>query len=164
MTVRRDIGTHLAEMNRSVTGYTACLPDTFGMKAKDLAGLMNAYQAAAVERAWQRHAKDVAEFRATVTDSMAKAGTPVDVITDPSQMNLPEDMAPWPSVLVVAKKPRPDGSRHVLIAADILSPISKWLPEMDKEADAFKHLQADELQFIDADKKDVRRVMPDAAT
>ncbi|MGI9475789.1 MAG: hypothetical protein ACR2PI_03735 [Hyphomicrobiaceae bacterium] len=158
----RDVDTHLGEMNRAISGRSAGLPDTFGMDAGHLAELMNAYRQHGVERSWQRHAEAVEEFRERIADGLDKAGQPADILTDADAMSLPQYMQPWPSILAVLKEPRLDGSPHVLICADILSPRSRWIPEETKRSEAFDLLGATELQIIDPESKSVRRIMREA--
>lgn len=158
----RDVDTHKGEMNRSISGRSSGLPDTFGMSAKDLAELMNAYQQHAVERSWQRHAEAVREFAEKIAADLTKTGQPAEIHTDPAARGLPEDMPPWPAILAVLKEPRLDGSPHVLICADILSPLSRWITTDTKKTQAFDLLGAAELQIIDPDNKDVRRIVPKA--
>ena len=153
-----DVGTHMGEMNRTISGRTAGLPDTFGMTAAELAKLMNAYQAFGVDRAWKRHAEAVDRFGRMMADGLETAGTVADVITDPDDMALPEEMARWPSIIVAGREKRPDGSRHILICADILSPTSRWITTDAKQEQAFDVLRADELQIIDPDSDEIRRI------
>lgn len=154
----RDVETHMGEMNRSITGRSASLPDTFDMKPQNLANLMNAYQANAVERSWQRHVEAVADYQKSIAADLSKSAAIADVITVPAAMNLPEGVSPWPAILVVDKAPRPDGTRRILIAADILSPESRWIPEHTKRDQAFEVLEADELQIITPETDSVRRI------
>lgn len=155
----RDIDTHVGAMNRSISGRTAGLPDTFSMTADELAELMMAYRENAVERSWQVHARAVEEFASTIGDGFRQAGVDADVITDRALMELPDGIDAWPDVLAVARDPRSDGSKHVLICADVLSPDSRWITEDAKRDQAFDILGADELQIIDPDNKDVRRLV-----
>ena len=154
----RDVETHKGEMNRSISGRSSGLPDTFGMSAKDLAELMNAYQQHGVERSWQRHAETVREFADTIAAGLTRTGQPADILTDPVAMGLPEDMPSWPALDAVLKEARLDGSPHLLICADILSPLSRWITTDTKQTQAFDLLGAAELQIIDPDSKDVRRI------
>lgn len=158
----RDVDTHMGEMNRSISGRSSGLPDTFGMEAVKLADLMNAYQQHGVERSWQRHTEAVATYRAMIAEDLEQAGQPANIVSDPSTMTLPPEMQSWPSILAVLKEPRLDGSPHVLICADVLSPLSRWITEDSKRTEAFDLLGAAELQIIDPDTKAVRRIKPDA--
>lgn len=155
----RDVETHAGEMNRAISGRSSGLADTFGIDADKLAGLMNAYQEHAVERSWQRHAEAVEIFRKTIAEGLKEAGQPADIVSDPGEMTLPEEMQPWPSILAVLKEPRLDGSPHVLICADILSPLSRWITDDTKQTEAFELLGAAELQIIEPETKEVRRIM-----
>ena len=155
----RDVDTHLGEMNRSISGRSSGLPDTFGMTASDLAELMNAYQALALKRSWQRHADDVASYREKMAESLSTSGQAADLVTDPENMTLSPDMEPWPSILAILKEPRLDGLPHVLICADVLSPRSRWMTEEQKQKDAFELLGAEELQIIDPRTNQMRRFL-----
>lgn len=154
----RDMGTHMAEMNRMLSGRSAGLPDTFGMKARDIADLMNAYREHAVARAWQRHTEAIAKFRAIIASGLEKSGQAANIVTEPEAMNLPEGMPPWPAILVTSQAPRGDGTRHILIVADVLSPLSRWISDAEKQEQAFSLLQADELQIIDTEQNVIRRI------
>jgi len=154
--------THIGEMNRSLTGRSAALPDTFDLSAEDLANLMNAYQAAAVTRSWQHHAEAVTGYKSMLVEQLKSPGIDAEVITDPAMMDLPADMPPWPTILVAAKTRRPDGTRHILQLIDILSPSSVWIDETTKTDQAFNLLGADELQLVDPVTRDVRSLFPDA--
>lgn len=156
-----DIDTHKGEMNRTISGRTSGLPDTFGMAGDDLAALMGAYRERAVARSWEHHAEAVQAFAATISEELIAAGQPADIITDHAQMALPEDMKPWPSLLAVLKEPRLDGSPHVLICADVLSPLSRWIKTETKRSEALEQLGALELRIIDPDSGNVRRFVRD---
>lgn len=153
----RDVDTHLGEMNRSISGRSSGLPDTFGMSARDLADLMNAYQANALERSWQRHAESVAAVRETMASDLATSGQAADLITDHADMTLPPEMEPWPSILAVLKEPRLDGLPHIVTCVDILSPRSRWLTDDIKQTEAFELLGAEELRIIEPRTNKIRR-------
>lgn len=157
----RDVETHAGEMNRSISGRSKGLPDTFNMTAHDLAKLMAAYQQHGVDRSWQAHAGTVPEFEAVIADSLREAGVAADIITDRDAMDLPDGMTSWPSIIAVARAPKADGSRHVLICADVPSPSSRWITEHTQRKQTFDLLEADELHIIDADTKDIRRILRD---
>jgi hypothetical protein len=156
-----DVETHMAEMNRMLSGRSASLPDTFGMKAQALADLMNAYQAHALKRAWERHSKSVAAYERLISGDLKDAAITAEIISSPKLMSLPADMPPWPSILVVGKKPHQDDTRHILTCVDILSPRSRWIPRATKQKQAFELLGADELQIIDPDTNAVHRIARD---
>jgi hypothetical protein len=158
----RNADTHIGEMNRSLTGRSASLPDTFDMPAQDLANLMNAYQAAAIERSWQHHADAITSYESVIADQLKSSDTSAQIITDSDAMDLPADMSPWPAILVIAAKPRPDGARHILQVIDVLSPASVWIHDDTKKEQAFDLLGADELQIVDPAANDDRRYFPHA--
>lgn len=157
----RRADTHAGEMNRSSTGRSAGLPDTFDMPAQDLANLMNAYQTAAVQRSWQHHADAVSDYEATLAEQLNGSAPHADIITDAAAMDLSADMPLWPAILVTAQQARTDGSRHILQIIDVLSPASIWIHEDTKKSQAFSILGADELQLVDPVTRDVRRLFPD---
>lgn len=158
----RRADTHTGEMNRSSTGRSAGLPDTFDMPAQDLANLMNAYQTKAVQRSWQHHADAVSEYEATLAEQLNGSDTHADIITEGAAMDLPADIPLWPAILVTAQQPRSDGSRHILQIIDVLSPASVWIHEDTKKEHAFNLLGAEELQLVNPVTCDVRRLFPDA--
>lgn len=152
-----DVDTHKGEMNRTISGRSSGLPDTFGMTGEALAALMSAYRERAIERSWEHHAEAVQKFAGTIAAELDAAGQPADIVTDHAQMALPEGMQPWPSLLAVLKEPRLDGSPHVLICADVLSPLSRWITTETKRREALEELGAMELRIIDPDSGNVRR-------
>lgn len=153
----RDVDTHKGEMNRTISGRSSGLPDTFGMTGEDLAALMGAYREAAVARSWEAHPQAVQKVAEAIAAELDAAGQPAEIVTERARMALPEDMQPWPSLLAVLKEPRLDGSPHVLICADVLSPLSRWVTIETKRSQALELLGAMELRVFDPESGNVRR-------
>lgn len=155
----RDVETHAGEMNKSISGRSSGLHDTFSMPGQELADLLNSYQAFAIQRSWQRHEEAVTMLRQRLDDEFGVAGMECDIISTAADMDLPEDMASWPSILVVGKERETDGCRAVMLCVDVLSPVSRWVPRDTKEEQAFDMLRADELRIIEPDSGETARIV-----
>jgi len=148
----RDEATHMGSLNRVVGGSTAALPDTFGLAPADLVALMTAYHQNGIERSWQRHHETVRELSQNLSAELNNSGRPGQIITEPDDIRraLPDDMQPWPSLLVTdGDAKRNHGGPKIQIVVDVLNPESRWLDRAVKERSAFDNLGADEFRIID---------------
>jgi hypothetical protein len=160
----RDMNSRIGDLNRKMSGRTAALPDTFDMKADDLTALLEAYRENGVARSWQRHRAAVDELTATLPAELDASGRTGRVIVEPEEVRraLPNDMAPWPSILVTdGNEKRPDGRAKILIAVDVLNPNSRWIDRDTKERSVFDNLGANEFRLIDPSNHDVTRIRRD---
>lgn len=160
----RDMNSRIGDLNRKMSGRTAALPDTFDMKVDDLVALLESYRENGVARSWQHHRDAIVQTSAMIRAGLDDVGHTGEILTDPGEIRkaLPDDMVPWPSILVTdGDAKRPDGGPQILIAVDVLNPESRWISRDVKERGTFDNLGAPELQIIDPATNNITRIKRD---